>query len=53
MNIRKIGQTLLAGLLLSTTLLTQTAYAQETIKIGGNLELSGAAAAYGLQSLKL
>lgn len=47
MNIRKIGQTLLAGLLLSTTLLTQTAYAQETIKIGGNLELSGAAAAYG------
>lgn len=47
MNIRKIGQTLLTGLLLSTALLTQTAYAQDTIKIGGNLELSGAAAAYG------
>lgn len=47
MNIRKIGHTLLTGLLLSTALLTQTAYAQDTIKIGGNLELSGAAAAYG------
>lgn len=48
MNIRKIGQTLLTGLLLSTALLTtQTTYAQDTIKIGGNLELSGAAAAYG------
>ncbi|MGO4929377.1 ABC transporter substrate-binding protein [Fundicoccus sp. Sow4_D5] len=48
MNIRKVGQTLLTGLLLSTALLTtQTTYAQDTIKIGGNLELSGAAAAYG------
>lgn len=47
MAIRKFGQRLLAGLLLSTILLAPTAYAQETIKIGGNLELSGAAAAYG------
>lgn len=47
MKIRKIGQTLLATLLLSGSLLAQTVYAQDTIKIGGNLELSGAAAAYG------
>lgn len=47
MTIKKIGQSLLTGLLLSTALLNTTAYAQDTITIGGNLELSGAAAAYG------
>lgn len=47
MTIKKMGQTLLAGMLLSAALLNTTAQAQEPIIIGGNLELSGAAAAYG------
>ena len=48
MKLIKLTQTLFAGLLLATNLLTGTmAHAEDTIKIGGNLELSGAAAAYG------
>ena len=42
MKLIKLTQTLFAGLLLATNLLTGTmAHAQDTIKIGGNLELSG------------
>lgn len=48
MNFKKLGLTLLSGLLLSSTALySTTAFAQETIIIGGNLELTGNAAAYG------
>ena len=47
MTIIRLGQALLASVLLSTALLNTAAFAQEPIIIGGNLELSGAAAAYG------
>lgn len=48
MNLKRIGLTLLSGLLLSTTALYPiTAFAQDNIIIGGNLELTGNAAAYG------
>ena len=47
MTIKRLGQALLASVLLSTALLNTAAFAQEPIIIGGNLELSGAAAAYG------
>lgn len=48
MKLRKIGLTLLSALLLSTTALSPAVtFAQENIIIGGNLELTGNAAAYG------
>lgn len=46
MKIKKITITLLSSLVLSSVLLT-TVNAQESVVIGGNFELSGAAASYG------
>ena len=45
MNFKKLGTALFAGLLLASPLATVSA--QDTVKVGGNFELSGAAAAYG------
>ena len=45
MHFKKLGKALLAGLLLASPLAAVSA--QDTVKVGGNFELSGAAAAYG------
>ncbi|XJS10242.1 ABC transporter substrate-binding protein [Aerococcaceae bacterium WGS1372] len=53
MNIKIIGKKIMASMAIATTLLsTSTIYAQETVKIGANYELSGAAASYGQQMLE-
>lgn len=53
MNIYKIGKKIMAGITLASTLLSvPTAFAQDSIKIGANYELSGAAASYGTQMLE-
>lgn len=54
MKLRKLGLTLLAGLILGTSISSGTAaYAQEQepIRIGANLELSGYGSAYGVPIL--
>lgn len=48
MKLRKLALSLLSTLAVSTTLLgAGQAFAQDTVKIGGNYELTGDAAAYG------
>lgn len=53
MDIKKIGKKMIASLAIASTLLSATtAFAQDTVKIGANYELSGAAASYGQQMLE-
>ena len=47
MNFKKLGTALLAGFTLATAASPLAVSAQETIKVGGNFEQSGAVAAYG------
>lgn len=53
MKISKIKKAIIAGVALSASLFSiNTSYAQETVKIGANYELSGDAASYGTQMLE-
>lgn len=48
MNLSKLSKVVLtAGLLLSNLFTVSSGHAQETVKIGGNFELSGSASSYG------
>lgn len=53
MDIKKLGKKMIASMAIATTLLSaKTAFAQDTVMIGANYELSGAAASYGQQMLE-
>lgn len=53
MNMSKIKKIIVAAVALSSSLFSVTSsYAQETVKIGANYELSGDAASYGSQMLE-
>lgn len=53
MDIKVIGKKIMASMAIATTLMSATtAFAQDTVKIGANYELSGAAASYGQQMLE-